>query len=229
MRKVKLCIDCNMNVSIERRRCKECVTIYNRERVKKYHRKDKKRYGIILCDVCGETLIKGRPKQTTHGKCKIQHKTVDDYNSVPRSKRGNTLARQIVFDLGFQLNKNLVVHHVDENPTNNSLSNFWIVNRKNHALLHRFLEKQWSLLRKLNSSNLENCWNILRGQLTTTWLEITGVKVIKITDIGQSAAEPLNEECIYIFSNEEGSETTPQVPVTDNAVGKDIVQTYNKE
>lgn len=229
MRKVKLCIDCNMNVSIERRRCKECVIIYNRERVKKYHKKDKKRYGIILCDVCGETLIKGRPEQTTHGKCKIQHKTVDDYNNVPRSKRGNTLARQMVFDLGFQLNKNLVVHHIDENPNNNSLSNFWIVSRKNHSLLHRFLEKQWSLLRKLNSSNLENCWNILRGQFTTTWLEITGVKVIKITDIGQSAAEPLNEECIYIFSNEEGSETTPQVPVTDNAVGKDIVQTYNKE
>lgn len=70
-----------------------------------------------------------------------------------------------------------------------------------------FLEKQWSLLRKLNSSNLENCWDSLRGLLTTTWLETTGVKVIKITDIGQSAAEPLNEDYIYIFSNEEGSET----------------------
>ena len=31
--------------------------------------------------------------------------------------------------------------------------------------------------------------------------------VIKITDIGQSAAEPLNENFIYMFSNEEGSET----------------------
>jgi hypothetical protein len=52
------------------------------------------------------------------------------------------------------------------------------------------------------------------------------VKVIKITDIGQSAAEPLNEDCIYIFSlNEEGSETMYQVSVTDNAVDKDIVQT----
>ena len=229
MKKSKLCIDCNTNVSIERKRCKECVKIYNRERVKKYYTKNKKRYGIIICDVCGETLIKGRPEQTTHGKCKIQHKTVDDYNTVLRSKQGNTIARQIIIDLGFQLNRNLVVHHIDENPNNNILSNFWIINRKNHAKLHRFLEKQWSLLRKLNSSNLENCWNILRGQLTTTWLEITGVKVIKITDIGQSAAEPLSEDCIYVFSNEEGSETTPQVPVTDNAVGKDIVQTYNKE
>ena len=54
---------------------------------------------------------------------------------------------------------------------------------------------------------MENCWNILRDQLTTTWLETMNVKVIKITDIGQSAAEPLNEDLIYKFSNEEGSET----------------------
>jgi hypothetical protein len=74
---------------------------------------------------------------------------------------------------------------------------------------------------------LENCWNSLRGQLTTTWLEITSVNVIKIIDIGQSAAEPLNEDCIYIFSNEEGSETMYQVSETGNAVDKDIVQTQN--
>ena len=133
----------------------------------------------------------------------------------------------MVLDLGFQLNKNLIVHHIDENPSNNVFSNFWILSRKNHSKLHLFLQKQWSLFKKLNSSNLENCWNNLRGQLTTTWLETTGVKVIKITDIGQSAAEPLDENCIYKFLFEEGSETMYQVPETDNAVGKDIVQTQN--
>lgn len=222
----KICIDCNKNVSVERKRCKECVLIYNRERVKKYYKKDKPRYGIILCDVCGKQMIKNRPDQTTHGKCKIQHKTVENYNKVSRSKQGSTIGRQTILDLGFNLQK-MHVHHVDENPENNSLSNLWIISKKNHASLHRFLEKQWSLLRKLNSSNLENCWNSLRDQLTTTWLETTGVNVIKITDIGQSAAEPLKEDCIYIFKYEEGSETMYQVPVTDNAVGKDIVQTQN--
>ena len=54
---------------------------------------------------------------------------------------------------------------------------------------------------------MENCWNILRDQLTTTWLETMNVNVIKTTNIGQSAAEPLNEDIIYKFSNEEGSET----------------------
>jgi hypothetical protein len=40
-----------------------------------------------------------------------------------------------------------------------------------------------------------------------------GANVIKITDIGQSAVEPLNEENIYMFNlQEEGSETMHQVP-----------------
>jgi hypothetical protein len=203
----KLCIDCNKNVSFERRRCKECVLIFNRERAKKYHRKDKPRYGIISCDVCNDTLIKNRPDQTTHGKCKVNHKTIENYNKVLRSKKGNTLARQMILDLGFKLIKNIHVHHIDENPENNSLLNFMILSAKNHAKLHRFLEKQWSLSKKLDSSNLENCWDNLRDQLTTTWLETAGVNVIKIIDIGQSAAEPLNENDIYIFLCEEGSET----------------------
>lgn len=224
--KTKICIDCNIKDSVERRRCIECLKIHNRVRAKKYHKKDKPRYGIIKCSICNQDMIKNRPDQTYHGKCRIPYKSkVDNYNNVPRSNKANTLARQIIIDLGFRLTKNLVIHHIDENPNNNVLSNFWIVNVKNHSKLHAFLRRKWSSLGKLNDSNLENCWNSLRGQLTTTWLETTGVKVIKIIDIGQSAAEPLNEDCIYIFSNEEGSETMYQVPETGNAVGKDIVQT----
>ena len=224
----KLCIDCNENVSFERKRCIDCVKVYNRNRVKKYHKKDKPRYGIIDCVICGKKLIKGRINQVAHGKCKINHKTINNYNDVPRSKKGNTIARQIVIDLGFKLNYNLVVHHIDENPNNNTLSNFWIISRKNHTQLHMFLKENRSLLGKPNDSNLENCWNILRDQLTTTWLETTGVNVIKITDIGQSAAEPLNLNNVYLFySCEEGSETMYQVSETDNAVDKDIVQTQN--
>lgn len=222
---MKLCVDCNENVSVERRRCLECVKVYNRNRVKKYHKKDKPRYGIVNCDICNQSMIKNRIDQTNHGKCRAVKRTIGEYNKVKRIKTGNTIARQMVLDLGLPLTRNLIIHHVDENVTNNQLSNFWIISLKNHAKLHRFFEKHWSLLNKFNSSNLENCWNNLRDQLTTTWLEMTGVNVIKITDIGQSAAEPLNENYVYIFSNEEGSETMYQVSETDNAVDKDIVQT----
>jgi len=57
--------------------------------------------------------------------------------------------------------------------------------------------------------------------MTTTWLETATVKVIKIWEIGQSAAEPLsNEKTLQV----EGSETMHDTP--DHLVeGEDIVQT----
>ncbi len=93
-------------------------------------------------------------------------------------------------------------------------------------MLHRFLEKNWSLLLKNNSSNLENCWNSLIVQLTTTWLETMNVKVLKITEIGRSAAEPLNNEYCYLLQ-EEGSETMYQTSKDRNIHDEDIVQTQN--
>jgi len=211
---MKTCINCGKNEISERKRCKECALVYNRIRAKKYYKKDKKRYGTGICTICGETLKINRKGQTMHRKCQY-YKTVENYNLVKRSNKGKTVARQIVTDLGFKLAPVICVHHIDENTENNTLNNFWLISRKNHAKLHAFLRKQRSLLGKLNSSNLENCWKTLRNQLTTTWLEITGVNVIKIIDIGQSAAEPLNKEYIYTFDLEEGSETMYQVPVTD--------------
>lgn len=81
---------------------------------------------------------------------------------------------------------------------------------------------------KDGNSNLENCWNILSGQLTTAYLETRSANVIKIIDIGQSAAEPLNNENIYIFSlQEEGSETMYQAPKSLSH-GEDIVQTQTE-
>lgn len=216
---MKKCIDCGSLEVVERKRCKPCVLVFNRQRVKKYHKKDKPRYGIVNCIVCGEKLIQNKYGQEYHGVCKPRYKTIDNYNNVKRSNKANTIARQMILDLGFNLNRKIHVHHIDENPNNNILSNFMLLNQSLHGKLHQFLLTQWSLYWKQYGSNLENCWNILRGQLTTTWLETTGVNVIKIIDIGQSAAEPLNENFIYIFSNEEGSETMHQVPETDICCG----------
>ena len=60
-------------------------------------------------------------------------------------------------------------------------------------------------------------------------METYSVNVIKITDIGQSAAEPLNTNNIYIFNvQEEGSETMYQAPKSITQ-GEDIVQTQTIE
>ena len=217
---MKKCKRCNCDLTSNRMYCEECQKARKREYAKQRYKlmldegKQKKRYGIGICIYCGKEFIKNHKDQLGHNKCRIEHlhKTVDNYNSVKRSNKGNTIGRQTILDLGLEISNNMVIHHRDEDPNNNDYSNLILLNRSNHASLHRILEKNWSLLSKDNNSNLENCWNTLRDQLTTTYLETKSVKVIKIIDIGQSAAEPLNENYIYIFSNEEGSETMYQVP-----------------
>ena len=49
------------------------------------------------------------------------------------------------------------------------------------------------VLEKSNNENIENCWNNLIVPMTTAWLETTSAKVIKLSEIGQSAAETLND------------------------------------
>lgn len=94
---MKVCIDCGKNEISERRRCKECALIFNRERAKKYYKKDKKRYGITICSVCNEKLIQNRPNQTIHGKCRYHYQKVENYNNVKRSNksRKTTLSSRI--------------------------------------------------------------------------------------------------------------------------------------
>lgn len=233
----KYCEICGCKLTAIRKRfCDSCRKQKKRDYTKQYYKdllesgKRKLRYGITNCVFCGKEIIKNRPNQDTCFSCykKNKHKTVDNYNKdVKRALRGRaTVGRKTILDLGLDI-KGLVVHHIDENPSNNKLSNLMILNLSNHASLHRILEKNWSLLLKDNSSNLENCWDTLRDQLTTAYLETKSANVIKITDIGQSAAKPLNEENIYIFDlHEEGSETMCQAPKSeDNSHGEDIVQT----
>lgn len=208
MKQNRFCEQCGKKLTNERRICADCKKLNKRIYAKKHYAVNKqigrlpKRYGTTKCVLCGKEIIKNRRNQEICYECFIKHhhKSVDDYNKVKRSKNSNTLARQMMLDLGLCLNSHLHVHHIDENPDNNSLENFLILSDRNHAKLHRFLEKNWSLLLKDKSSNLENCWNTLRGQLTTTWLETMNVKVLKITEIGQSAAEPLNNDYIYRFA-----------------------------
>lgn len=234
----RYCMNCGCLLpSNKKKYCTECDKERKRQYAKnKYHEmlirgEKKKRYGIGICPYCGKEFIKNHPNQIGHGECskKYHHKTIDNYNSVKRTKDGrSTLGRQVILDLGFDIN-NMVVHHIDENPNNNQLTNLMILNQSHHAKIHRILEKNWSLLSKDNNNNLENCWNILRDQLTTAYLETRSANVIKITDIGQSAAESLNSDNIYIFiSNEKGSETMYQAPKSLTH-GEDIVQTQTIE
>ena len=233
---MKFCQICGKELTTEYKYCSECKKARKREYAKIRYKNiivsgnHLKRYGTGICIYCGKEFTKQSPNQLGHGACKKNnfHKTVNNYNSVKRTKTGKaTIGRQTIIDLGIVIPKNMVVHHLDENPNNNVLSNLILLNNSFHASLHRQLEKQWSLLLKDNSSNLENCWNIFRDQITTTYLETKSVKVLKISDIRQSATEPLNENIIYMFAQEEGSETMYQAPKSITQ-GEDIVQTQTE-
>jgi len=104
--------------------------------------------------------------------------------------------------LGKELSVDEVIHHVDDDHHNNSVDNLMLMNRSTHGKLHQYLDLQRVIVAKSMTENWENCWNNLIVPLTTAWCESTGANVKKLSEIGQSAAEPLNEEK-YV----EGSET----------------------
>lgn len=124
-----------------------------------------------------------------------------------------TIAREV---LGRPLNTNEVVHHIDMNPKNNELSNLIVISRGKHALLHRYINEQGALLKRLSNVNIENCWDTWIRETTTTWLETACVKVIKLSDVRQSAAE---------HRKGEGSETMHDASQAD----EDIVQTTKEK
>lgn len=187
----KNCVDCGSQNVAERRRCRECAKFFNRRRAKDlYEKNGRYNYGESTCPICGKEMILWKKSQITHSSCR--RKTVDNYNSVKRSNKANTIGRQKILDLGISIPIDYVVHHLDENPDNNNLINLVLMSRSAHNKLHRILQQSWSSALKNAEENLENCWDTLRDQITTAFLETESANVLKISDIGQSAAEPLS-------------------------------------
>lgn len=100
--------------------------------------------------------------------------------------------RQLGRRLGRRLGTNEVVHHMDDDPKNNEITNLAVLSRRNHGRLHQFLDLQRVIIEKSVNENAENCWKTLIVPMTTTWLETASVKVVKLWEIGQSAADAPN-------------------------------------
>lgn len=203
----KFCEQCGKELINERHICSECKKINKREYAKKKYAYNKEngivklRYGITKCILCGKEIIKNRIDQQLCYDCykKNKHKTVENYNKVKRSRNANTIARQMILDLGFSLNSRIVIHHIDENPSNNVLENFLMLSVVNHAKLHRFLEKNKFTLLKSKPNNIEEIWNKAKNKLTEEWLNSMNVKILKISEIEKIITETLNEDIIYRF------------------------------
>lgn len=195
--KQKLCKNCDSpDLAKGRRICKQC----NNDRAKHHYAIHGKRCRSVPnseCKACNQPFHRWRETQVICGKCyKDSLQTGfknNQYIFIPKSS--GHMHRRIAEDLlGRKLDKNEVVHHVDENPKNNSIENLWVLSRHNHVLLHKFLRLQKVIYEKSIDCNSVNCWNILRADQTTAWLEMTGANVIKLIELDNQQPSLRKEE-----------------------------------
>lgn len=227
------CTKCGQDRQIGRKMCRNCYLEVKREKQKNHY----KLYGHykyqVICMACNQLFSGWRKNQQLCKSCfrdklqlaqqtistnkyRYQSNKEDDHLSLWAHRR---IAEQ---KLQRKLGCHEVVHHLDNNPQNNNQTNLIVISRSNHGKLHRYLDLQRVILEKSGNENLGNCWNNLIIPITTTWLEMTNVKVLKIWEIGQSAAESLPS----IKDQAKGSETTLQTSDYRNMVkDEDIVQT----
>ena len=202
-----VCKECGKERNVGRRLCNAC----NYKRISSYGRYTWSNT-CVACDASFEAWRKIQKLCISCHKDKERLKAVNPASNTYSftNKIGRTKHRDIVEGLlGRKLHANEVIHHLNDDTKNNSLTNLIVLSRGKHASLHAFLDLQRVILEKSGIDNIENCWNTLIVPTTTTWLETANVKVLKMWEIGQSAAEPLKEK-----SNEEGSETKHDDPVT---------------
>ena len=219
---MKQCIvdGCSAECMQGRRYCREHYLERKRTQAKNHYdsmtpEEKKNRYKrSAKCSICGKEIIAYRKDQKYCIDC---YRELQKVGSCGKNNYANAkgdgycwLHRRIAEEvLGRKLNTNEVVHHLDDNPQNNAITNLLVISRNKHAALHSYLRTQGAILSKGSIEDLENCWKSLIVPMTTAWLETAGVKVIKLWEIGQSAAEPLEKE--------EGSETMHEVAKRGNA------------
>lgn len=192
---------CGNECAENRRYCRDHYLERKREQAKaRYKSKTAEqrnaRY-MFTCLICGKQCAGSRREQKYCLNCYKMSRTVGSCgkNMYENAKGGGYcwMHRRIAENvIQRKLNTNEVVHHIDCDPKNNSLQNLMIISRSKHIALHAYLRTQGAILSKGNIGNIENCWKNLIAPMTTAWLETTGAKVIKLWEIGQSAAEPLN-------------------------------------
>lgn len=210
-----VCKQCGKEREIGRRLCRPC----NLDRLKLII-KSKPRYKWQkMCPACKNEFPAHRKEQVLCIDCyrkmnDTKSKSINTNNYIYTNKPGRTEHRALAIEiLGRELQTNEVVHHLDDDPKNNSVTNLMVLDRRSHGRLHLFLDQQRVIIEQSMTENFENCWKTLIAPMTTTWLETANVKVIKLWEIGQSAAESL--------SNGKGSETMHGASLVED----DIVQT----
>lgn len=178
-----ICIDCNKEFNnLKKNRCTECYKKYNRKRVKKYFNENKDRiYKKGICPICKKEMTIWRDDQLAHRNCKAF--TQGDYNKFLNKSEFKTHGRKFVEDLGIDIPKGYVVHHIDENPMNNSYENLIICSLKHHNQLHQKFNKQRTiLLRDFENCDVEELFKPYRKSITESWVKENKNEIILVNN-----------------------------------------------
>jgi len=213
-----ICVTCSGPRQIGRKVCRACHLSLARKRAKDRNDKFGRHFLLKDCVACKAAFKAWRQKQILCPSCYKQslktgfQKNKYLFETKTSKNKHRVLAEKL---LGRKLSYHEVIHHIDENPSNNSLDNLMLMTREAHGKLHKFLRGQRVIWEKSQNENLVNCWDNLRVAQTTAWLEMTNAKVKKLSELVNQQPSSLNGE---------GSETKDETPL----MGDDIVQTTTK-
>lgn len=188
MGKTLQCIKCGQDRDVGRRMCRSCFLENKRSLEKERYKKQGRRSYLKPCAACKNNFEAWQKKQVLCKNCheiklklSAESKSSNNYIYVGAKTQHRLIAEEV---LGYKLSYNMVVHHVDDNPKNNSLDNLMVMDRRTHGRLHQYLDYQRVIIEKSMNENCGNCWKALIVPMTTAWLETTSAKVIKIWEIG---------------------------------------------
>lgn len=194
------CSNCGKPRDKGRRACLECYKLKKRQYCKgRYDAGIRVPSMYTVCLICGKQIRKQTIARADKQMCRSCYSSIKGSvtNTYVIAGGGgyHFLHRKIAEQtLGYKLSTNEVVHHLDGNVNHNELINLMVMSRHLHSKLHAYLKVQRVIIEKSMNESQENCWNNLIVPMTTAWLEMTNAKVIKLWEIGQSAAEPLSEQ-----------------------------------
>ena len=186
------CIKCNQDRDVGRKMCRSCYLEHKRSLEKGRHKKQgpRKRSCPRVCAACKINFLAWRKTQVFCIDChklklKFAAESRNTNNYIFVGGKSTHEHRRIAEEvLGYKLSYNMVVHHVDDDPKNNSINNLMVMDRRTHNRLHQYLDYQRVIIEKSMNENCGNCWKALIVPMTTAWLETTGAKVIKLWEIG---------------------------------------------
>lgn len=188
-----ICKTCGGPRAVGRKDCTSCHKQKARERSKVRSKNGVRTKYVHTCLACK------KPFETTRKKsgelcreCKLTsiENTKYSYSDKATGRlvwEHRVLAEKII---GRRLSSKEVVHHLDGDGTNNDLENLLLISLSDHGKLHHWLKSERVIWEKSRNENSENCWKTLIVTKTTTWLETAGVKVIKLSELGNQQPSP---------------------------------------